>query len=262
MQNGVSEPAARDALIGPDERLDDLQLSGMRILQKKHGFHFGMDAVLLADFAQIGEKDHVADFGTGTGILPLLLIGRNKGARFDTFEIQPDMADMAARTMALNALETRVTVHALPVENAPSVLPDGTLDAIVCNPPYGQPGATLRNPSPALALARHQDARGLQAWLATAYRLLRGHGRFAMIYPAPRMLEAMRQLSAAHLEPKRFRLVYPSAEKDANLVLIEGQKDARPMLHPLPPLIIYGPDGEMTGELRRIYHLTDSDGQS
>ena len=230
----------------------------MRILQKESGFRFGMDAVLLADFARVEARDRVADFGTGTGILPLLLLGRQKGARIDAFEIQPDMADMAVRTMALNGLTERVTVHALPVEEAPSVIPDGALDAIICNPPYGQPGQTLRNPSQSLSLARHQSDSGLRSWLRTAYRLLKGKGRLTMIYPAPRMLELMHQLSDAHLEPKRFRLVYPAADKPANLVLIEAQKDARPMLHPMPPLIVYEADGSMSQELRRIYHLTDS----
>ena len=261
MQDRVPDAAPGDALTRPGERLDDLQLAGMRILQKESGFRFGMDAVLLADFARVEARDRAADFGTGTGILPLLLLGRQKGAHIDAFEIQPDMADMAARTMALNGLNNRVTVHALPVEQAATIILDGTLDAIVCNPPYGQPGQTLRNPSEALSLARHQTEAGLRGWLTMAYRLLKGKGRLAMIYPAPRMLELMRQLSDAHLEPKHFRLVYPGADKPANLVLIEAQKDARPMLHPMPPLIVYEPDGSMTPELRRIYHLTDSSAQ-
>ena len=90
-----------------------------------------------------------------------------------------------------------------------------------------------------------------------AYRLLRGKGRFAMIYPAPRMLEAMQALAKARLEPKRFRLIYPAADKAANLVLIEAMKDAKPMLHPEPPLVVYEKDGSMTPELKRIYHITD-----
>ena len=240
-----------------NERIDDLQLAGLRILQKKNGFRFGMDAVLLADFARVEARDHVADFGTGTGILPLLLAGRERGAHFDALEIQPDMADMAKRSVRLNGLTERITVHHVPVERAETVIPPGTLDAIVCNPPYGIPGATLLNPEKALSTARHQNEEGLTAWYRMAYRLLRGKGRFHMIYPAPRMLEAMQALSKARLEPKRFRLIYPYADKPANLVLIEAMKDAKPMLHPEPPLIVYQPDGAMTPELKRIYHIKD-----
>lgn len=239
------------------ERVDDLQLAGIRILQKENGFRFGMDAVLLADFARVDARDKVADFGTGTGIIPLLLAGRGRGKHIDAFELQRDMADMAQRSVRLNGLTERIAVHAEAVEAADSIVPAGTLDAILCNPPYGMPGTTLLNPDQSLSLARHQTQDGLKAWFAMAYRLLRGKGRFSMIYPAPRMLEAMRALSAARLEPKRFRLVYPAAEKPANLVLIEAMKDARPMLHPEPPLIVYEAYGQMTPELKRIYHITD-----
>ena len=241
----------------PGESLDDLQLAGLRILQKERSFRFGMDAVLLADFVRMSARDRAADFGTGMGIIPLLLAGRDRGAHIDAFEIQPDMADMARRSVQLNGLQERIDVHAMSVEQADTVVSPGSLDVITCNPPYGLPGTTLLNPSQALSIARHQPPDGLKTWFAMAYRLLRGKGRFAMIYPAPRMLEAMQALSAARLEPKRFRLIYPAAGKAANLVLIEAVKDAKPMLHPEPPLIVYEDDGSMTPELRRIYHFTD-----
>ena len=246
-----------ELMLEENERIDDLQLVGLRILQKTTGFRFGMDAVLLSDFARVEERDRVADFGTGTGILPLLLAGRGKGAHFDALEIQGDMADMAKRSVSLNQLTERIAVHNLPVERAEEVIAPGTLDAIVCNPPYGLPGATLLNPAKTLSTARHQTEEGLTAWYRMAYRLLRGKGRFHMIYPATRMLEAMTALSKARLEPKRFRLIYPYADKPANLVMIEAMKDAKPMLHPEPPLIIYEKDGTMTPELKRIYHITD-----
>lgn len=244
-------------MIREGERVDDLQLAGLRILQKEQGFRFGMDAVLLADFARVEPRDRAADFGTGTGIIPLLLSGRGRAAHIDAFELQPEMADMAGRSVLLNGLGERITVHACPVEQADGVVAPGTLDAILCNPPYGQPGTTLLNPAQTLSIARHQTKDGLKAWFAMAYRLLRGKGRFSMIYPAPRLLEVMRLLSSERLEPKRFRLIYPAAHKAANLVMIEAMKDAKPMLHPEPPLIVYEADGSMTAELKRIYHITD-----
>ena len=257
MSEKVFDPDRAGELTAPDERVDDLQLAGLRILQKQSGFRFGMDAVLLADFARVEERDRAADFGTGTGIIPLLLCGRGRAAHIDALEVQPPMADMARRSVRLNGLEERITVHALPVEEADRVIAPGSLDCIVCNPPYGLPGTTLLNPSETLSLARHQSAEGLKNWYAMAYRLLRGKGRFNMIYPAPRMLEAMQQMEKARLAPKRFRLIYPRLDKPANLVLIEAMKDAKPMLHPEPPLIVYEPDGSMTPELKRIYHITD-----
>ncbi len=237
-----------------DERLDDLQFAGLKILQKIHGFRFGMDAVLLSDFVRAEASSIVADFGTGTGVLPLLLWGRGKGRRFEAFEIQPDMADMARRSVELNGLNERIHVHLASVEDAPTLLEPGSVDVVVCNPPYGAPGATLHNPGLEKDLARHQDARGLKPWFTAAYRLLRGRGRMALIYPAPMMLSLMNDLARAALTPKRFRLVYPRADKPANLVLVEAVKDARPTLQPEPPLIVYEQDGSMTETLRKIYH--------
>lgn len=237
-----------------DERLDDLQFAGLKILQKTTGFRFGMDAVLLSDFVRAEPSATVADFGTGTGILPLLLWGRGKGKRFEAFEIQPDMADMARRSVAMNGLSEQIHVHLASVEEAPLLLPPGSVDVVVCNPPYGTPGATLHNPGPAKDVARHQDARGLKPWFTAAYRLLRGRGRIALIYPAPMMLALMNDLARAALTPKRFRLVYPRVDKPANLVLVEAVKDARPTLQPEPPLIIYEQDGSLTETLRNIYH--------
>lgn len=237
-----------------DERLDDLQFAGLKILQKTTGFRFGMDAVLLSDFVRAEPSATVADFGTGTGILPLLLWGRGKGKRFEAFEIQPDMADMARRSVAMNGLSEQIHVHLASVEEAPLLLLPGSVDVVVCNPPYGTPGATLHNPGPAKDVARHQDARGLKPWFTAAYRLLRGRGRMALIYPAPMMLALMNDLARAALTPKRFRLVYPRVDKPANLVLVEAVKDARPTLQPEPPLIIYEQDGSLTETLRNIYH--------
>ncbi len=254
MHDPIPDPSG-SGLIRESERIDDLQFAGLRILQKAAGFRFGMDAVLLADFARVPKNGRAADFGTGSCILPLLLHGRGKGAHFDAIELQPDMADMARRTVRLNGLEQHIAVHCLPVEQAEQIIPPCTLDAVICNPPYGHPGATLHNPSDSLRLARHQGEDGLGAWFRAAHRLLRGKGRFSMVYPAPRMLEAMDALQAARLTPKRFRLVYPFADKPANLVLMEAVKDAKPMLHPEPPLIVYHPDGAMTDELKRIYHI-------
>ena len=256
------EVSTLDGIIREDEQLEDLQLKGLRILQKKRGFRFGMDAVLLADFARIRPKDSVADFGTGTGILPLLLLARDKGQRFHTLEIQPEMADMAARTMVLNDLCDRVSVHTADVCGAEALLGAGAVDAVISNPPYGTPGNTLHSPFSNQDVARNQREDGLLGWWKAAHRILRGKGTLSVIYPAPRMLELMESMEAARLTPKRFRLVYPRADAPANLVLVEAVKDAKPMLHPMPPLIVYCTDGSWTEELQEIYHLRGEEGSA
>ena len=241
--------------VHPHERVDDLQFCGLKIIQDPNAFCFGMDAVLLADFAQIRPNDRVADLGTGTGILPLLLAGREKSAVFDAVEIQENMAEMARRSVKLNRLEERIRVHCMDLRECAALLGQCQKTLVISNPPYGKQGETLVNPEIGKGIARHESACTIEQVCRAASRLLKNGGRFCVVFPAQRMLELMDALRAVRLEPKRFRMVYPKASKAANLVLMEAIKDARPMLHPMSPLIVYQESGDATDELRRIYHL-------
>ena len=240
-----------------DETLEDLQLGGLKLLQKKSGFRFGMDSVLLAHFAAIRSTDRVADFGTGTGVLPLLLIGREKGQIFDAIEIQPEYCEMACRTMEMNGLANRVRILCGDAGMADQMLPWGQTDAVICNPPYGKPGAAIASPFPNRSTARNQETDTLKQFFTAAFRILKGKGKISIVYPAPQMLHVMNLMKACHLEPKRFQLVYPQAEKAANLVLIEAVKDAKPTLQPMPPLIIYDENFLLTNGLKSIYHIKE-----
>ena len=240
-----------------DETLEDLQLHGLKVIQKKEGFRFGMDSVLLAHFARIGPKDRVADFGTGSGVLPLLLIGRNKGREFECFEIQSEIAEMAERTVSMNSLSDRVHIRHGDAAKAYECLEGCCIDAVICNPPYGIPGTALSSPFSSRAIARNQEKDTLEGFLKSAFRILKGRGKFITVYPAPRMLHLMRVMQENHLEPKHFQLVYPDAETPANLVLVEAVKDAKPMLHPMDPLILYHPDRSLTNRLKSVYNIRE-----
>lgn len=242
-----------------DETLEDLQLCGLKLIQKKHGFRFGMDSVLLAHFAQIGPNDLVADFGTGCGILPLLLIGRKKGISFECFEIQRAVAEMAERTMRMNHLEDRIHIVHGDASEAYKILPPCSMDAVICNPPYWNSGSALRSPFSSRSVARIQEDDTISGFLNSAFRILKGHGRLIIVYPASQMLYIMQRMQQAHLEPKKFQMVYPNEEKPAYLVLIEAVKDAKPMLHPMDPMIIYNTDGSSTNRLKSVYGINKQD---
>ena len=240
-----------------EETLEELHLGGLRLIQKKEGFRFGMDSVLLADFAQARTDDLVVDFGSGTGILPLLMIGRGKGGHYIGLEIQKEMAEMACRTMKLNHLDHMVEIRCMDISEAPGFLPACSVDVIVCNPPYGMPGRVMTNRTEALSTARHQKENTLSQFFSTAFQILKGKGKIFLVYPAAQMFSLMMELKKQHLEPKKFRLVYPDTKHPANLVLLEAVKDARPRLHPMPPLLIYENDGILTKELKSIYHMEE-----
>lgn len=236
------------------ERLDDLQRNGLKIIQSESGFRFGMDAVLLSDFTRLKPFERVADMGTGTGILPILLSQKREDCTFEAFEIQPDMADMAARSVAFNGLEKRIRVHAADMRDAAQILGRESMHAVVCNPPYGKQGGALPNPSEQLSLARHEAGITIAEVVAACAAALRNGGRLSMVFPAHRLLELCDVLRARRLEPKRLRMVCTKAERPPYLFLIEAVKNARPSLLWLPPLIVCGESGLETPEIERIYH--------
>ncbi len=246
--------------IREDETLEDLQLRNLRIIQKKQGFRFGMEAVLLSDFARISQGDTVADLGCGNGILPLLLHGRDKGSRYYGFEKQEAAADLAKRNAALNRLEDRISIFHADVEKAPALLGDIRVDAVLSNPPWTGAGRGTRNPDPALSLARHREENTLDLFFSSAYRILRRRGRIFLVCPAGEILTVFRALSRSRLEPKRYQLVYPSPAHAARLLLTEAVRDGKPGLEPMEPLIVQNENGLLTNKLKSVYHIDKQTG--
>ena len=239
--------------VKPGERIDDLQRGGLRIIQRESGFRFGTDAVLLADFAAVKRGERVCDMGTGTGVLPLLLSARAEETTFDAFEVQPDVADMARRSVALNELEGRIRVHCADCRKASAVIGHETVQLVVTNPPYAALGAGLVSPEMTRAISRSDLNCGLTDWMAACARVLQNGGRLCAVFPAPRLLELCDAMRGAKVEPKRVRFIVSRPESAPKLVLVEGKKRGRPGLHLLPMLVTHTADGGFTDEMRRIY---------
>lgn len=243
-----------DEILKSNERIDDLQYNGLKIIQHPDAFRFGMDAVLLADFVRLKPREQVADMGTGTGILPLLLSQKQESCTFNAFEIQPEIADMASRSIKLNELENRIKVFHADMRDAWKHVGREKMHAVVCNPPYGKRGGTLINDAEGVLLARHETDCTIEDVAAACSAVLRNSGRLSIVFPAQRMLELCDALRKARLEPKRIRMVCAHADKAPYLVMIEAMKNARPQLLWMPPLIVYHADGTPTDEIKRIYH--------
>ena len=237
------------------ERIDDLQRGGLRVIQRADAFRFGTDAVLLADFAAPRRHDRVCDLGTGTGIIPLLLYARENTISADAVEIQPDMADMAARSMAMNGLNEKIRVLSGDLRSIRTLLPHARYDLVTCNPPYGKAGGTLLNPDASKRLARHEESCAIEDVACAAAWLLQNGGRLCCVFPAARMIELSDAMRKYRMAPKRIRMVHSRVEKAAHLCLMEGMLDARPGLIIEPPLVIYDENNASTPELRRIYGL-------
>ena len=241
----------------PGERIDDLQFAGLKIIQSPDAFRFGMDSVLLADFARMRPGSRVCDLGTGTGILPLLLTGRAGNLSCDAVEIQPDAAERAQRSMRLNGLEEKIQVHNRDLREVKAFLPHAAYDLVICNPPYSPEKASLPSPKAALRTARQEGGCTLSDVAAATCWLLKSRSRFVLMLPAARLTDTFETLRQFRLEPKRLRLVHGNAARPARLALIEAMLDVNPGIIIESPLIVKNPDGTDTDEIKRIYHLSN-----
>ena len=265
----------------------DTLKNGYKIIQDTERFQFGIDAVLLADFAarEVRAGDSVIDLGTGTGIIPLLLAGRWLSAadarcssttdnrwlsaceagvskppviktpqlHITGLEIQKESADMAARSVALNGLEGQIQIVHGDLKEAGRLFPRHSFNVVTCNPPYMIDEHGRGNALDAKTIARHEVLCTLEDVVAAADTLLATHGKFFMIHRPFRLPEIFEALSAHKLEAKRMRLIQPFAGKEPNMVLIEARKNAKRRLTIEPPLIVRNDDGEYTAEIRQIY---------
>ena len=237
----------------PGERLDDLQIKGYEIIQSPGRFCFGMDAVLLSAFAKVKAGECVLDLGTGTGILPILLAAKTKGKHFTGLEIQPESADMARRSVALNHLEEKISIVEGDVREADQLFSAASFDVITSNPPYMTGSHGLVNPDMPKAIARHEICCTLEDLVSQTEKLLRPGGRFFMVHRPFRLAEIMTVLTAHHLEPKRMRLVYPFVDKEPNMVLLECIRGGKPRITVEKPLIVYKEPGVYQDEIYTIY---------
>lgn len=243
-----------DIVLYENERIDDLQFADLHIIQSKNDFRFSMDSVLISDFAPLQNRMRICDLGTGTGIIPLLLYGRNNTVTCDAVEILPSAAERAARSMLLNGVSEHITVHCADLRNIRSLLPHGQYALVTSNPPYAVAGAAIPSPNPAIQGARQEETCTFEDVVSAANWLLKYHGRFCFMLPAYRLAEVFSTLQAYHLEPKRLRMVHSKKDKEARLMLVETMKGVSSGIQVLPPLIVHNDDGTDTDELKRIYH--------
>lgn len=240
-------------LLKPGERLDDLERNGYRIIQDPGRFCFGMDAVLLSGFAQVKPGKRVLDLGTGTGIIPILLEAKTDGSHFTGLELQPDSADMARRSVAYNHLENKIDIVTGDIKDASTLFGASSFDVVTSNPPYmiGQHG--LQNAQSAKTIARHEIYCTLEDVVAQSARLLKPRGRLFLVHRPFRLVEIFCLMHQYGIEPKRMRLVYPYADREPNMVLIEGLRGGNARLTVEKPLIVFREPGVYTEEITDVY---------
>ena len=234
-----------------EERIDDLGRRGYRIIQNPGLFCFGTDAVFLADFVRSSPGDKALDLCSGNGIIPILLMARDKAARVTGIEIQKESADLFRRSVLLNGLEDKINIICGDIKNE-SLLTD-TFDIVTCNPPYMSAGEGLTNPDTPKALARHEIMCDFSDVAAAASRALNAGGRFFFVHRPRKMTEIFAELRKNRLEAKRMRFVHPKEGERANLILVEAVKDGGVQMIIEPPLIVYKAPGVYSDEVKAMY---------
>ena len=238
-----------------NERIDDLEFKGLKIIQNVNGFCFGIDSVLLSDFAKnIKDDSIVLDLGTGTGIIPILLCGKTNLKEIIGVEIQEDVANMANRSSKLNNLEDRFKVLNANILNLDKYYEKNTFDVIITNPPYKKKNSGVINDDERKVISRHEITASLEDFIKVAKDLLKDKGEFYMVHRPDRLVDILYLLRKYKIEPKEIKFVFSNKEKPPKLVLIKAVKNANEFLKVDNNLYIYDDEGNYTNEILKIYN--------
>ena len=241
-------------ILKENERIDDLHRNNYVIIQDKKRFCFGIDAVLLSDFAKAKKDDVVFFICSGTGIIPILMCAKTKAKKFFAIDIQEESVDMAKRSIGLNKLEDKIEIVHLDIKNVFDKFEKNTIDVVTSNPPYMNMGGGLINEYDAKAIARHEIFCNLDDIVKATSLLLKPNGKFYMVHRPNRLCDIICTLRKYKLEPKTIRFVQPYEDKEPNMVLIESVKNGKAFLKILPNLIVYNKDNQYTEEINKIYY--------
>lgn len=240
-------------LVKEDETLDDLQLKGLHVIQKKEGFRFGVDAVLLANFAEVKKGARVIDLCSGTGIIPFIIAGKTAASKITGVEIQEEMVEMAKRSVKFNGLEDRVDFINGDLTNLELLKSIPKADVVTVNPPYKLSNSGLINPNDKLAIARHEICCTLEDVIIACRTLLKDNKRMYMIHRPDRLADIITLMRKHKIEPKRIQMIHPNTKKAPNIVLIEGQRDGGAFLKWESPIYVYNDNGGYSKQIEEIY---------
>jgi len=236
----------------PDEEFTELCIYDWEVLQKKQGFRFSSDPVLLAHFIHPKGPGRLLDFGTGCGVIPFLLAARYPELQLEGVELQTEIADMAVRSVRHCSLENRITIHNADITDLPSDF-FHRYDWITSNPPFFKAGSCVPNSNPQIALSRHEIACSLEQLITAASLCLTEHGHFAMIHRAERLPEILAVCTDHQLTPSRMRFIHAKKDQAAHLVLLECIHHRKCGLSVLPPLIQFNDDNTYSEEMHTYY---------
>lgn len=244
----------QDIVLAADERIDEVN-EKLRLIQKSHALAFGTDAFLLSAFLRAAPRARAVELGCGNGIISLLAMTRGRFSHVEALEIQPDMAALSARNVALNGLDDRITVRKCDVRTLTPALLSGEVGVVFANPPYMREDSGFASPHKEKQTARHETEGGIHEFAAAAARILKYGGLFYVVYRPDRLESLFAALKESDLAPKRMVLVHDHRDAAPSMALLEAKKGAGEGLTLLPPLFLHEAPGEkaLTSRAQKIY---------
>lgn len=236
----------------PELRLDDLEYKGLELWQYPSLYCFTSDAVLLANLAKVKKGDTVADFGTGSGIIAVLIAAKTNAAKIYALEKQSIMCDLARKNAEHNCLADRIEVVEGDIADADKLLGKESVNVVVCNPPYFKKGSGAEREREEIAVSRHESSCDLKGIVESAAKVLKYGGALYIVHKVDRMAEAVGYMQAADLKVKKITLVYPKADRAADVFIAEARKSGADGMK-LESLVVYEADGSMTREAKKLY---------
>jgi tRNA1Val (adenine37-N6)-methyltransferase len=226
----------------------------LKLYQYTNGYRFSIDTPLLASFAREHLRGTVADLGTGSGVLPVLLTRSQKIDTLTGFEIQAKLVELAQRNVELNNLQKSVSIEQADVKKIRSLYEAESFESVITNPPFYLLGSGRVSPGSQDAAARHELLGTLQDFVSAAAYLLKNGGKFCAIFPAARSADLLCTMRENRIEPKVLRCVHSRSKESAVLMLVEGIKNAGSQTTILQPLFIYSDGQNYSSEVQMIFN--------
>lgn len=236
-------------------RADETGFGDIVIYQDPSQFCYGVDAVLLADFAAKHAKNssRIMDLGTGTGIVPLILSYKTKAKYIAGIEIQSEVFEIAKKNIEANKLEGRVEFFLGNVADFQANEMSESFDIVTCNPPYFRENCCIVNDFDAKTIARHEVAGKLEDFLMLAKGLLKDKGHLCLVHRPDRLVDIFELCRKLKLEPKEMQLVSGKPGSVPNIVLIHCVKNGNRELKLLKPIYVHKEDGSYSDDVLKKY---------
>ena len=239
-------------MIKRDETLEDLQFDGLKIIQKTSGYRFTTDAVLLANFVHGAKDKKVLEIGTGSGVIAILITAKQSPKQVVGVEIQPEVYDMASRSVELNGLQDVIKLKNLDAKQL-GVDYNESFDIVVSNPPYRKVGSGMTQKQDDLCISRHEVALTLEELFGIAKRTLKFGGSFYLVHQIERLGEAFSLGGKYGLEPKELCPILPRQNQPANLFLARFVKGGKTGLKWVNPIVVFDEEGNYSVTVKQLY---------